>query len=200
MLSYSLIFVTVVAFASAQVGFQTVNIIIVADTGKLFSHYQNDMPSRDHQNPTRLGSNEADYFAFMVTTKDRVIAGQATANLTLRAKAGEPIRFIGMSESANMDDAIVVYNITRFRGDDITSKAVFNVMRKGSVQPIEDSDTFPVVDLNVDHDFWPTESSIKRRGTAVYKVRFGMYHRRNQGDEQKLFGFYEFLATLNVSF
>lgn len=197
MLSHSLIFLTaVIAFVNAQASIDTVEVIIIADTGKLSSHYQNHVPSRNYLNPTRL--HDADGFAFMVTTRDRAIAGQATANLTLKAKVGEPVRFTGLSESANMNYAIVVYNITKCTGEDITSKAVFNVMKKESVQPLEEGDTFPVVDYSVDHTFWPTESSIKRKGTAIYRVRFGMYDRGVNNEEQRLFGYYEFLATLNV--
>lgn len=197
MLSYSLIFLTAVAFASAQTGSQTVNVILVADTGKLFSKYEHKPPSQNHLKPTSLGSSPANKEVFMVTTKDRAVAGQATANLTLKAKVGEPFRFTGLSETANMDAAIVVYDISKYSGDEIINKPKFTYLTKGIAVPLPD--VFPQIKI-VDREFWPHETAIMKKGTSVYKIRFGMYHRGRVAEHQKLFGYFEFLATLNVKF
>lgn len=195
MLSYSLIFLTAVAFACAQISIGTINVLIVADTGKLFSRFKHKLPSQDYLNPTPRYSSSANKDVFMVTTKDRAIAGQATANLTLKAKVGEPIRFTGLSESANMDAAILIYNISKYSGDEVINKPKFSFMLKNTIQLYRDKNTFPKVNLSERH-FWPIETSVFRKGTGVYKIQFGMYHRRKEAEGQKLFGYYEFLVTL----
>lgn len=169
--------------------FKVIEIIVVVDTAALYKYYHDKPRSFNYLEPTPITHD----FSYMMASYAYVVDHQASADLHIKAKVGDTLRFTGMSESANLDNAVIVYNITNFSGTDVTSSALFMTFEKDSVRPIRGK--FPEVQFP-DKLFWPIQLSVARKGVSNYKVLFAMYTRYS-GD-QKIFGYFEWDPTLTV--
>lgn len=180
-----------VDFASAV----QINVLVVIDTEYVKTHYPN--PSQDPANPT--GIDHASQF--MICTDPRgVISGQGTADLDFRANPGDVVSFAGESIYANSDDAVIVYGIKYWKGDNVFNPFVVNtVKRTGAVQPNTNSPTgngLPAVQMPT--TFITLDSKISGAGTEGFFVLFGLYALDANGEIQNLVGYYYWDPTVTV--
>ena len=184
-----------VDFASAV----QINVLVVIDTEYVKTHYPN--PSTDPANPTGIDHKSQ----FMICTDPRgVISGQGTADLNFTANPGDLVSFVGQSIYANSDDAVILYGIKK--NDSIQpSDTVFNpfvvnvVKRTGAVVPNTNSPSgngLPATQMPV--NFITLDSKIAGAGTEAFLVQFGLYTLDANGENQNLFGYYEWDPTVTV--
>lgn len=185
-----------VGLKSRTSSFNVIDVIVVVDTAALYAFYQHKSPSKNHLSPTPITHD----YSYMVASYAYVVDHQASPDLHLKAKVGDTLRFTGMSESANFDHGVIVYNITTFAGDKVHSSVQPMIFEKDSVRPVENK--FPQVQFP-DKVFGPIQLSVSRKGKSQYKVHFAMYSRAqggtNEGNgNQTLFGYFEWDPTLTV--
>ena len=167
---------------------QIIDINIAFDTETIVAKYP--MPSQNSQAPT--GIQHAD--AYMIAQTSDVISGQATADLNVSASVGDAIRWRSESLSGNSEQSVVIYNIVRYAGDQVT----------GPTDPITASPTMPIPNAAdpVQYTAMPQydyyiNADIIANGTENYQVWFYIVQ-RNHSSLQTI-GYYCWDPALTVS-
>jgi hypothetical protein len=164
---------------------QTINVLVVIDTDYVKSHYPN--PSKDLNNPTGIDHNSQ----FMICTDPRgAVTGQGTADLSFPANVGDFVSFRGTSIYQNSDDAVIVYGIKYWKGDQVFNTFVTNMVTlTGAVQP-DPNQLNGLPPKNVTQSFVSLDSKVARAGTENFYVQFGLYTLDGTGEKQTLFGYF----------
>ncbi|KER70569.1 MULTISPECIES: inclusion body family protein [Burkholderia] len=164
---------------------QDINIIAVIDTEWVKRTYPN--PSQDQTKPTGIAHNGQ----FLICTGARGIKGQGTADLEFIAYPGDRVQFTGVSIYDNSDDAVIIYNIPRYSGDEVFNPFVCNtVVRNGAVEPNPDSGSRNgLPPLKKQLTFATFDSSVRKSGTEYFGVCFALY-KLVGGQNQELVGYY----------
>jgi hypothetical protein len=172
---------------------ESINILIVVDTDAVKAAYPN--PSTDSTSPTGI-SHENQY---MIAADPRgIVSGQGTGNLNFNANVGDSVHFRGTSIYQNSDDAIIIYNIVKYSGDEVFNTFVTNkVTRAGAVQP-DPSELDGIPPLEVSQNFMSLDSTVSNAGTEGFKVYFGLYTLEDDGETQTLFGYYSWDPQITV--
>lgn len=173
---------------------QAINVLVVIDTEYVKKMYPN--PSQNQNSPTGIDHNSQ----FMICTGSRgIISGQGTADLNFKANPGDTVAFTGVSIYDNSDDAVIVYNIQYWKGDQVFNQFVPDlVTRTGAVQPNpETSNGLPPVLAKV--NFSSFDSKVRNGGTENFYVVFALYSLSADGETQQLFGYYYWDPTITVS-
>jgi len=171
---------------------QQINVLVVIDTDYVKSHYPN--PSKDPANPTGIDHNSQ----FMICTDPRGgIQNQGTADLQFAALPGDTVSFAGVSIYNNADDAVVLYGIKYWKGDNVFNQFVPDlVVHSGAAQPDPTtSNGLPV--QNVPQSFSSFDSKVMKAGTENFYVQFGLYQLVG-GEQQELFGYFYWDPSIQV--
>jgi hypothetical protein len=172
---------------------EDINVMIVIDTDYVKDHYPN--PSRDSNKPTGINHHSQ----FMICTNKRgIISGQGTADLNFKANVGDFVSFRGTSIYGNSDDAVIVYKIKHQSGDQVFNQFVPNLVeRKYAVVPDPDTPNgLPAKKLLV--DFTSLDSRVRKAGRENFYVYFALYTLADDGETQKLLGYYYWDPTITV--
>jgi hypothetical protein len=172
---------------------ENINVMIVIDTDYVKTHYSN--PSQNSNKPTGINHNSQ----FMICTNTRgIISGQGTADLNFKANVGDFVSFRGVSIYGNSDDAVIVYGINHWSGDQVFNQFVPNLVeRKYAVVPDPDtSNGLPAKKLLV--DFTSLDSRVRKAGRENFYVYFALYTLANDGETQNLLGYYYWDPTITV--
>jgi nematocidal protein AidA len=172
----------------------SINILIVIDTEYVKTNYPN--PSKDQNNPTGINHSSQ----FMICSDPRgVVSGQGTADLSFRANPGDFVSFYGSSIYDNSDDAVIVYGIKYWSGDNVFNQFVPNlVTRAHAVMPdTTTSNGLPPVTTSM--NFTSLDSRVSKAGTENFYVYFALYTLAADGETQQLFGYYYWDPTVVVS-
>jgi len=123
------------------------------------------------------------------------IQAQGTADVTFTANPGDHVAFRGTSIYGNSDDAIIIYGIRN-------TEQVFNKFDylyfklTGAASPdINQDNGLPA--LHIESKFYSYESRVKKAGKDMFWVQFALYV-KSDGENQTLFGFYEWDPTIVV--
>lgn len=173
---------------------QQINVLVVIDTEYVKTNYSN--PSKDPSHPTGINHSSQ----FMIVTGSRgIVSGQGTADLNFRANPGDYVAFTGTSIYDNSDDAVIIYGIQYWKGDQVFNQFVPNmVTRTGAVQPNpETQNGLPAVSGKI--NFSSYDSKIRNQGTENFYVVFALYNLAANGENQELFGYYYWDPTITVS-
>jgi len=157
-----------------------INIMITIDTDRLLKDYPH--PSKDSNRPTGIAHN----YGFMVATGTKVNSGQGTGDLNIQANVGDVVRVWAASASNNFDEAVLVYKLQRFSGEE-----VFNSFHCESFErnvPIPGGDAVLPEVVKTDN-FWFYGASIRKAGKEGYNVTFAVYTRGEDGSI-KPYGYY----------
>ncbi|TKC86857.1 DNA-directed RNA polymerase subunit beta [Trinickia terrae] len=163
-----------------------IQILAVIDTEYIKATSPN--PSKDWKKPTGL----AHIGQFLLVTGSRgVISGQGTADLEFRAYPGDLVSFTGTSIQDNSDDAVILYNIARYSGDEVFNPFQYNgVTRNGAVQPnLESPDRNGLPAVQRVESFASFDSRVRQSGREGFGISFGLYTLVG-GQKQELFGYY----------
>ena len=171
-----------------------INVLVVIDTEYITTHYPN--PSRDPNKPTGIDHKSQ----FMVCADPLgIVSGQGTADLNFKARAGDYISFRGTSIYANSDDAVLVYKIVHWAGDNIFNAFASNmVARSNAIMPnIDTPSGIPAKISPI--NFSALDSRVMRVGKADLMIQFALYKLDNDGQSQRLFGYYYWDPTITVT-
>jgi len=172
----------------------SMDVLIVIDTEYVKANYPNG--SQDPANPTGIDHNSQ----FMICTGTRgVISGQGTATLNFKANPGDFVSFYGTSIYGNADDAVIVYNIKYWNGDNVFNTFTVDLVeRTNAVRPnINTGNGLPAV-TGV-NDFISLDSRVAKHGTENFYVCFALYTLAADGETQTLYGYYYWDPTITVS-
>jgi hypothetical protein len=171
----------------------SITVLIVIDTEYVKAHFPN--PSQDPASPTGIDHSSQ----FMICTGSRgIISGQGTADLSFKANPGDFVSFFGESIYGNADDAVIIYGIKFWSGDNVFNQFVPNaVARTGAVFP--DSTTsngLPAV--HGPANFISLDSRVAKQGKENFYVYFGLYTLDSSGETQNLLGYYYWDPSITV--
>ncbi|MDD3224119.1 MAG: inclusion body family protein [Clostridium sp.] len=164
---------------------EDINIMIVIDTDYVKQTYPN--PSQIMDNPTGIDHTSQ----FMICTSPRgIISGQGTADLNFKANPGDHVSFRGTSIYGNSDDAIIVYGIKHWQGNKVFNNFTTDLVERNRVaMPNIDSDNgLPAI--TAVGDFISYDSQVRKSGQENFYVQFALYDLQEDGNTQKLVGFY----------
>lgn len=170
---------------------KTINILITMDTDRVRKDYPN--PSKDSNKPTGIGHN----YGYMVASGTTVNSGQGTGDLDFNALVGDTVRAFAVSGSDNFEDAVLIYALDWFKGDQVTSPFAYQNFEKSAVVAQGPASALPA--RIVDEEFWFFQASIVKKGTENYNVKFGLYTRDNTTGQPTLFGFYYWDPVIRVA-
>ena len=166
---------------------QEINILVVVDTEYVKKTYLN--PSKDPLNPTGIDHAHQ----YMLCTGSRgIISGQGTGDLEFRANVGDSVAFTGVSIYNNSDDAVIVYDVKHYSGEQVFNQ--FNadlIVRNGAVQPNADSSSrngLPA--LQKQTNFSTFDSKVRSSGKEGFGLAFALYTLSANGQNQDLFGYF----------
>lgn len=171
-----------------------IDILIIIDTEYVKSRYPN--PSRDPNNPTGIDHSSQ----FMIASGTRgIISGQGTADLNFRANPADNVAFRGISVYQNSDDAVIVYDIHYWSGNQVFNHFGLNVVRRNNAIMSDPSSPNGMPPIKAPLNFASLDSKVARSGTENFYVRFGLYTLSDDGETQQLFGYYYWDPTITVS-
>lgn len=168
---------------------KTINILITIDTDRV---RQISNPSKDPNNPTGIAHN----LGYMVASGTTVNSGQGTGDLDFNALVGDTVRAFAVSGSDNFEDAVLLYGMPRFSGDQVFSTFAYQNFTKSAV--VAQGTTAPLPARVVDEEFWFFQASVIKKGTEGYKVQFGLYVRDLTTGQPVLYGYYQWDPTIRV--
>jgi hypothetical protein len=169
---------------------KTSNILITIDTDAVRRIAQK---STDPTTPIGIGHN----LGYMVATGTKINSGQGTGDLSIAALVGDTIRAFAVSGSDNFEDAVLLYGMPRFQGDQVLSDFAYQSFTKSTVVP--NSNTNPLPARIVEEQFWFYQASVIRKGTEGYKVQFGLYTRDETTGNPTLLGYYYWDPEVTVA-
>lgn len=170
-----------------------INVMIVIDTDYVKTHYPN--PSQDPDSPTGINHSSL----YMICTGPRgMINGQGTADLNFKANVGDHVSFRGISIYGNSDDAIIVYGIKLWSKNNVFLPFLPNrTMRQHAVAPnVNTLNGLPA--MTTVRDFISLDSKVEELGAENFYVCFALYTLANDGETQKLLGYYYWDPTVTV--
>jgi len=170
----------------------SINILIVIDTEYVKQHFPNG--SKNPDQPT--GIDHSSQF-MLCTGSRRPVTGQGTADLGFTANPGDFASFYGQSIYGNADDAVVIYGIKHWSGDNVFNQFTTDaIKRTGAVFPAVPSG---VPATNGPASFISLDSRVSGKGKENFYVYFGLYTLdNNTGENQTLFGYYYWDPSVTV--
>ncbi|MEO9966381.1 MAG: inclusion body family protein [Reichenbachiella sp.] len=149
-----------------------INVQVTIDTEAIINDFPS--PSTDPANPTGIGHQ----YQYMVVTDGASISGQGGADLNFAAQVGDNVRFHGTSASDNFENALLIYGIDRFGGDQVFSPFMSFTYVKNGVAPTGVN----VLPAHIgSQQFWFYEGRVIAEGVENFKVVFALYSRDSNG-------------------
>lgn len=171
-----------------------INVMIVIDTDYVKRYYSN--PSQDLNNPTAIDHNSQ----FMICGSSHgIISGQGTADLNFKANVGDHVVFRSTSIYGNSDDAIIVYGIKSWGGNVFNNFVTDEVTITNAVSPNPDSRSNNGLPVKTGvGNFVSYKTNVRCSGIEHFWVDFALYTLENDGNTQKLKGYYQWDPTITV--
>ena len=175
-----------------------INILSIIDADYILSNYppdQETMPDLSLPEHPRLINSQA---ARMLCKDARgPVSGEVTTTLAFKARKGDYIFFRGMSNTANSDDAIIIYNVQEEDHHHIFG--VFSADETSLEHAAEPSpETFNGMPaIHKPANFQSVCAKIRKHGTSTLLIQFGLYSLED-GERQNLYGYFEWKAKITV--
>ena len=172
----------------------SINILAIIDTDAITTVYDSNIHDQKHPQKIDLDTEQ------MLCSGSRgIVSGQGTTNLSFKARHGDEISFRGVSTSNNSTDAIIIYDVKWEEGDHIFKAFTSNIVSiTGAVAP----NHITANGLPPRHEtmnFSTFQSTINKHGTAAVGIRFGLYKLDENGENQSLYGYFEWDAQITIS-
>jgi hypothetical protein len=172
---------------------QQINVLIVIDTDYVKAHYG---PNSDPNKPVGIDHNSQ----FMICTNSRgPVSGQGSADLKFSANPGDNVTFAGVSIYNNSDDAVFIYGIKYWNGDQVFNTFVTDlVTRQNAVMPNGDTNNgLPATKAALTFSNYSAE--VRKQGTENFYVWFALYELGSDGETQNLYGYYYWDPSIKVN-
>jgi hypothetical protein len=170
---------------------KTINILITIDTDTVRKNYPS--PSKDSNKPTGIAHN----LGYMVASGTTVNSGQGTGDIDFNALVGDTVRSFAVSGSDNFEDAVLLYGMPRFSGDEVLGLFIYQSFTKSTV--VANSHTSPLPARIEEEPFWFYQASVAKKGVEGFMVQFGLYTRDLTTGQPTLFGYYQWDPTIRVA-
>ncbi|MCV9928054.1 inclusion body family protein [Flavobacterium sp. LS1R49] len=167
------------------------NIQIIINTDKIKREYSNE-GSKDPANPTEIGHQ----YQYMVSSSLAGSTGSGSTDLIVNAAYGDFVRLYAISEYANSENAVIIYNIQRTGGAD-----VFNDFRSGlfNMPGIQASRENPLPIQHVDEIIhWYNQADVIGNGAANYNISFALYTADRRSHSMNLIGYFVMKPTFII--
>lgn len=167
---------------------KNIDILVVIDTQRLLADFTklNETIRKDADNPTHINHN----YAFMITSHDFLVSGQATANLHIKCTSGDLINWHGVSESNNFDNQVIVYQLKH--NNNILREVTLDRQTKEYVFPKNNNiKELEVMKLNT-----LMIHAICQNADVIYDVHFGVYRIHRETGKRELFGYFKWSTTI----
>ena len=171
-----------------------INIMTTIDTDAVKAAYP---AGGTEANPIGIAHN----MGFMICTGTTVNAingktTQGTGDLDFNALVGDTVRYFATSGSDNFEDAVLIYGLPKFSGDQVLSTFAYREFTKSTVVPQSETSVLPA--RIVEESFWFYQADVVRKGTEAYKVQFTLYTRDSTTGAPVLRGYYAWDPTIRV--
>jgi hypothetical protein len=170
---------------------KVINILTTIDTDAVKKAYPN--PSKNQSSPTGIGHN----YGYMVASGTTVNKGQGTGDLDFNALVGDVVRSFAVSGSDNFEDAVLLYGMPKFSGDQVFSTFLYQSYTKSTI--VAGSSTSPLPPQIVDEKFWFYQADVVNKGTEGFMMQFGLWVRDPNTGQPVLFGYYQWDPTIRVA-
>lgn len=168
---------------------KTINILITIDTDRV----KTIGGSNDPNKPTGIGHD----MGYMVATGTTVNGKtQGTGDLDFNALVGDTVRAFATSGSENFEDAVLLYGMPKFSGDQVFSAFNYQNYTKSTVIPQSTTQVLPA--RIVDEVFWFYRADVIAKGVEGYMVQFALYTRDATTGQPVLKGYYAWDPTIRV--
>jgi len=125
--------------------------------------------------------------------------GQGTADLNFQAVPGDSVSFRAVSIYDNSDDAVIIYGIKYWQGDNVFNQFVPNlVKRQRAVMPDTNTDNGLPAILS-SFNFTSLDSRVKNAGKEFFYVYIALYTLADDGETQNLYGYFYWDPSITVS-
>ncbi|XKM38064.1 inclusion body family protein (plasmid) [Rhizobium ruizarguesonis] len=172
---------------------QQIGLLTVIDTVNVRAHHKpNNHP--DHPQPINHQSQ------FMICTGSRgEVTGQCSSALSFHANVGDSVSFAGTSVHNNSDDAIILCGITHASGDQLFNRFQVNsaTRNKAAVPDANSRNGLPARHRQL--TFSTYDAGVRCSGTAKLYVRFALYKLADDGQTQKLYGYFQWDPQITVN-
>lgn len=162
-----------------------INVMIVIDTDYVKANYPN--PSHDPNQPTAIVHDSQ----FMISTNQRVIISeQGTTALHLEAKWGDTVSFQGISIYGNSEDAVILYGIKHWSGNHVLGHFLPVLVKRqnAAVPDVNTKNGLPA--KSAEGNFIRLGAKVAKSGTGNFHISFALYTLADDGETQKLLGYY----------
>lgn len=170
----------------------TIDILMAIDTEGIRSKYPRNTNS---SSPVNLPSG----FAYMIGPQPAIQSGQGTYNLSIYANVGDELRMCAVSNSNNFEDAVLLYNISKSGGTQVTGTFVYQDYQKLAIRPNSETEPLPAKTTAHDVDFLFYQANITKVGTENYIVYFALYPSDIDPKNPVPYGYYTWDPTITVS-
>lgn len=170
---------------------KSINVLITIDTDRVKK--DNPTPSKDSTKPTPI----AHTYGYMVASGTTVNSGQGTGDLDFNALVGDTVRAFAVSGSDNFEDAVLLYGMPRFTGDQVMSK--FNYQNFEKLTVVAQGTDAPLPARIVDEEFWFFQANVVKKGKEGYMVQFALYIRDLTTGQPVLYGYFQWDPTIRVA-
>lgn len=167
------------------------NIQIIINTDKIKREYSNE-GSKDPANPTEIGHQ----YQYMVSSNLAGSTGSGTTDLIVNAPLNDFVRLYAISEYANSENAVIIYNIQSTGGAN-----VFNNFRSGlfNMPGIQASRENPLPIQHVNEMIhWYNQADIIGSGAGNYNISFALYALNWRPASMNLIGYFVLKPTFII--
>lgn len=175
----------------------TIHILITIDTDGVLRQFPNPIPNPDPKKPVGVAHN----LGYMVAAAPaRAISRNGTGDLAIQALVGDTISAWAMTPSQNANNAVLLYGMPRFAGDQVLSELKYQVLKRWTVVPFSDDQPMPPPPnppREEERAFWTYRATVVSKGKESYVVMFALFTRDNRG-RHKLHGYFGWDPTIDV--
>jgi hypothetical protein len=158
---------------------------IIIETSLLLEEYSN--PSLDENNPTPISDR---YVCLVKAGESDEIIGLEKNEINFKKELVDEISFYAISESANFDNPVILYNLKDNENSTILEEISLSDSEMDTVVPERFN---PLETVTVKKTFLSSKSKVLDTGKGEYGIHFGVF----SYDFTPL-GYFEFPVTLSI--
>jgi nematocidal protein AidA len=126
------------------------------------------------------------------------VSGQGSPRISFNANRGDHISLRGISDTANAVNAVILYNV-KHSGEEKVFRMFHSDYTTVDNAPVLDHQMpqgFPSETQELVYQSW--DSKVKSKGTEALTISFAVYVLDDDGENQQLYGYYEWQTDITV--
>lgn len=158
---------------------------IIIETSLLLKEYSK--PSLDPDNPTPISDK---YICVVKAHDSSEITGLEKNEISFKKESVEGICFYVVSESANFDNPVILYNLKDYDDNNILEEFSMSCSEIETIIPERFN---PLETARVNKMFFNIKSKILNSGKGAYGIHFGIFNY-----DSTALGYFEFCISLSI--